>query len=161
MILARSKQILAEPEDRALLNCLTLSFSYIMIAFLLFYSFCGCPGLTRPSVIQDGTDLEPVLLTENMKWSDIVFNWFTGSSSAEKVKNEDTIVEDVAVEEKDEKSNSIRDWLQSYLAPVVEGEPRSPGLSSYFALAEEIKDDNRARETNEIKEIQGKVLMDF
>lgn len=131
-----------------------------MIAFLLFYSFCGCPGQSKPSLIQDGTDVEPVL-TENMKWSDIVFNWFTGSPSADEVKNEDTIIENVDVEEKDEKSNSIREWFKSYLIPVVEGERRSPGLSSYFALAEEIKDNSRAREKNEIKEIQRKVLLDF
>jgi len=154
MILARSKQILAEPDDRALLNCLSLSFSYIMIAFLLLYSFCGCPAQIKTSAIQDGADVEP--LTEN-KWSGTVFNWFTGSSDDE-VKKEDTIVADVDVEEKDEKSNSIRELLKFYLTPVVEAERRSPGLSSYFALAEEIKDN---RESNEIKEIQGKVLLDF
>ena len=155
MILARSKQILAEPDDRALLNCLTLSFSYIMIAFLLFYSFCGCPGQIKTSSVQDGADVEP--LNENMKWSDTVFNWFTGSS-ADEVKKEDTIVADVEEAEKDEKSNSIRELLASYLSPVVETERRSPGLRSYFALAEEIKDN---RDSNEIKEIQGKVLLDF
>merc|ERR1712025_580837 len=86
MILARSKQILKESDDRALLNCLTLSFSYIMIAFLLFYSFCGCPAAqVKPSLVQDDS-VEP--LRENMKWSDIVFNWFIGSS-AEEVKTED------------------------------------------------------------------------
>ena len=155
MILARSKQILAEPDDRALLNCLTLSFSYIMIAFLLFYSFCGCPAQLKTPSIHDGAEAEP--RTENMKWSDTVFNWFTGSSD-EEVKKEDTIVADVDVEEKDEKSNSIRELLKSYLTPVVEAERRSPGLSSYFALASEIKDNT---ESNEIKEIQGKVLLDF
>ena len=112
MVLARSKQILDEPDDRALLNCLTLSFSNIMIAFLLFYAFCGCPGQIGPSLLQDdrpGTGVEP--LEENMKWSDIVFSWFKGSS-VDEVNNENTIIEDVGVEEKDEKSNSIRELLQ-------------------------------------------------
>ena len=160
MILTRSKQILAEPEDRALLNCLTLSFSYIMIAFLLFYTFCGCPGgRINPTLIQDGTEVEP--LTEPMKWSDIVFNWFTGSS-ADEVKHEDTIIEDVDVAEKEkvENSNSIRALLKSYLAPLVEVERRSPGLSSYFALAEEITDDNNNRRSTETG-TQGEIILDF
>ena len=149
MILARSKQILDEPDDRALLNCLTLSFSNIMIAFLLFYSFCGCPGQIEPSLLQDdrpGTDAEP--LEEKMKWSDNVFNWFKGSS-VEEVKTED-----VDVEVKDEKSYSIRELLKSYLAPEME-ENRRKGISSYFALAEEIRDDKR-----ESNEIEGNVLLD-
>ena len=151
MVLARSKQILDEPDDRALLNCLTLSFSNIMIAFLLFYAFCGCPGQIGPSLLQDdrpGTGVEP--LEENMKWSDIVFSWFKGSS-VDEVNNENTIIEDVGVEEKDEKSNSIRELLKSYLAPLVEGNKHS----SYFALAEEIKDDS-----GKSNEIEGKVLLE-
>ena len=84
-----------------------------------------------------------------MKWSDNVFNWFKGSS-VEEVKNED-----VDVEVKDEKSYSIRELLKSYLAPEME-ENRRKGISSYFALAEEIRDDKR-----ESNEIEGKVLLDF
>ena len=94
-----------------------------------------------------------------MKWSDIVFNWFIGSS-AEEVKTEDITIENVAVEEKknDEKSNSIRALLKSYLSPAPEGERRSPGLASYFALAERVEDNG---ESTGNKEIPGTVLLDF
>ena len=161
MILARSKQILNESDDRALMNCLTLSFSYIMIAFLLFYSFCGCPAAqAKPSLVQDdkhGTDPEP--LRENMKWSDIVFNWFRGSS-ADDVKAEDIILENVEMEEeqKDEKSSSIRALLKSYLSPTAEAETRSSGLASYFALAGPVEDNG---ESSGYKEIPGTLLRHF
>ena len=56
---------------------------------------------------------------------------------------------------KDEKYYSILELLKSYLAPKMEGNRRK-GISSYFALAEEIRDDK-----GESNEIEGKVLLDF
>merc|ERR1711953_1036422 len=132
-----------------------------MIAFLLFYSFCGCPAAqAKPSLVQDerhGTD--PEALTENMKWSDIVFNLFRGSS-ADEIKSEEITLENVEMEEeqKDEKSSSIRALLKSYLSPTAEAKTQSPSLASCFALAGPVEDNG---ESSGYTEIPGTLLSHF
>ena len=75
-----------------------------------------------------------------IKWSDAVINWFSATSNIKDgEEGEEKIIEiEEAVGLKDDKSNSIREFLKSYLSLPGDGRPSRP---SYFAMAEQLNDD--------------------
>ena len=140
MILTRSKQILGEIDDSAT-ACITFWFSFIilLVSFLFYFAFCGCPAPSGVSPI-----LKPLKEMENqekMKWSELFFNWYSGTVSEEVVEEEENVIDMVEDVEKNDKSNSLRELFKTYLAGEKENTRPRSGFSSYFAAAEPIHED--------------------
>ena len=126
-----------ELDDRT--PCITFCFSFVimLVSFFIYYLLCGCP-VTADS--EQGAHNKMENYDTEIKWSDVVINWFSGTSTLKDgEEGERKIIEiEEAVGLKDDKSNSIREYLKSYLSQPADTRRSRP---SYFAMAEQLNDD--------------------